>query len=192
MPKTSNPDTWVEAYGDYLYRYAVLRVKDAAQAEDLVQDTFLAALRARERFKGTSSEKTWLVGILKHKIIDLLYRSHGELQVEDIERMADTTAGRFDNSGRWKTELGHWGNPEKSLEDADFWRVFTQCIENLPPNMADLFILRELNNLSGEELCNVLDISTTNNAWVMLSRARMRMRECLEAHWFNKDTGDEA
>jgi len=192
MPKTSDPETWVSQYGDYLFRYAVLRVKDKTLAEDLVQETLLAALRARDRFKGTSSEKTWLVAILKHKIIDLLFRGHEEVQVEDIERAVDTNEDRFDDSGHWKTQLGNWGNPEKALEDSEFWRVFTRCVENLRPPMADVFILRELQNLSGKDLCNVLNISTTNNAWVLLSRARMRMRECLESNWFNTIDGNES
>lgn len=184
MTALSDPDNWVAAHGDYLYRYAMMRVRDPAVAEDLVQETFLAALKGRGNFSGKSSEKTWLVGILKHKLIDQVYRSRSGVQVENIELTADLSAERFDESGHWRASLAEWSDPDRALEKDEFWRVFEACVERLPPQMARLFLLKEMDGLSGEELCKALDISTTNNAWVMLSRARMRLRDCLEANWF--------
>lgn len=183
---TSDPATWVERHGDVLYRYALLRTQDAALAEDLVQETFLAALKARARFAGQSSEQTWLVGILKHKLLDH-FRAHAGAAAE--QELVDDAAyldSVFDTQGHWARPPGVWENPDSALETQDFWRVFRACLRNLPGHLADLFILREINELSSADVCKVLDISTTNNMWVMLSRARMRLRQCLDQHWFHK------
>lgn len=182
---TSDPATWVERHGNVLYRYALLRTQDAALAEDLVQETFLAALGARARFSGQSSEQTWLIGILKHKLIDH-FRSQANARPE--QGQPDDAAfvdSMFGPSGHWAQPPAAWANPEGALESQDFWRVFRACIHNLPSHLADLFILREINDLPSQDVCKVLEISTTNNMWVMLSRARMRLRECLDRHWFN-------
>lgn len=182
----SDPATWVERHGNVLYRYALLRTQDAALAEDLVQETFLAALQARAGFTGQSSEQTWLIGILKHKLSDH-FRSHAgavteQARVDD----ADYLDSVFSASGHWARPPGAWERPDGALESEDFWRVFNACLRKLPGHLADLFILREINDLPGEDVCKVMQISTTNNMWVMLSRARMRLRQCLDQHWFHK------
>lgn len=181
----TDPATWVSRYGDALYRYALMRLRNPALAEDLVQETFLAALKARKDFAGKSTERTWLTGILKHKIIDHFRKSRRELLVENIDEEADSQEAWFDEKGHWNTEIGVWNRPGEALEKEAFWEVFTTCISDLPDHLADLYILREVNGLQSEEVCKVLDISTTNNMWVMLSRARMKLRRCLEARWFN-------
>lgn len=183
---TSDPATWPERHGNVLYRYALLRTQDPALAEDLVQETFLAALKARERFSGQSSEQTWLIGILKHKLIDH-HRTHGgarnvPLQADDAEYLDQV----FSADGHWAEPPAAWSQPERALEDNEFWRVFGACLRKLPQHLADLFILREINGLSSEDACKVLEISTTNNMWVMLSRARLRLRQCLDHHWFQR------
>ncbi|MCC6206598.1 MAG: sigma-70 family RNA polymerase sigma factor [Gammaproteobacteria bacterium] len=183
---TSDPASWVVQHGNVLYRYALLRTQDAALAEDLVQETFLAALGARARFSGQSSEQTWLIGILKHKLIDHFRHqanARPEQEYVDDEAWLDR---QFDATGHWAQPPAAWANPEGAIESQDFWRVFRGCIRNLPPHLADLFILREINDLTSQDVCKVLEISTTNNMWVMLSRARVRLRECLDRHWFNK------
>lgn len=182
----SDPAAWVSEYGDYLYRYALTRVRDATAAEDLVQETLLSALKARNGFSGRSSVRTWLTGILKHKIIDHLYRSRDGIQVEDIELLADENAARFDATGHWSPPPGDWAGPETALERDEFWAVFEKCLGHLPPRLSQLFLLKEIDGLTAEDLCKALGISTTNNAWVMLSRARLRLRDCLEAHWFGE------
>ena len=183
---TSDPATWVARHGSILYRYALLRTQDAAFAEDLVQETFLAALGARDRFSGQSSEQTWLIGILKHKLIDhFRTQTHSRQEqelVDDVEYL-DTV---FNTDGHWAKPPAAWDRPDSALEIQDFWRIFHACIGNLPAHLADLFILREINDLPSEDVCKVLEISTTNNMWVMLSRARMRLRQCLDHHWFSK------
>lgn len=182
----SDPNTWVGKYGDALYRYALIRLQNTALAEDLVQETFLAALKARHRFAGQSTERTWLIGILKHKMVDHLRRQKNVRESKDIDTEGDRLqAELFDRAGHWVTALPAWGNPDESLEKTRFWQAFRACVANLPSHLSDLFILREINGLPGEEVCKVLEISTTNNMWVMLSRARMRLRRCLEERWFD-------
>ena len=185
MNPGTDPETWLQRYGDDLYRYALMRLRDPAVAEDMVQETLLAALRARRRFAGQSTEKTWLIGILKHKIVDHFRRSRREQVQEDIEDTADRQEGLFDARGHWNTPIHAWERPAEALEQEELRRLLADCIAALPKRFADLYILREINGMPSEEVCKVLDISTTNNLWVMLSRARMRLRRCLERHWFD-------
>ncbi len=184
----SNPAEWLDQYGDALYRFAMARLHDEALAEDLVQETLLAGLKARERFAGNASEKTWLTGILKHKIVDHFRKSSRET-VQDIDdamisRAADSW---FDERGRWRLDVGRWSSPEECLQQDQFWRVLTDCVERLPPRLSRLFALREIDGVSSDEICEILNISTTNNLWVMLSRMRLRLRNCLDANWFGKE-----
>lgn len=186
MPELSDPTEWVDKYGDALYRYAMLRLKgDAALAEDLVQEALLAALQARQRFAGQSSEKTWLISILKHKILDYFRKAGRELQSEDIEAVAAQQDRQFDGRGHWQITLSSWDNPDQSLEQQAFQQILADCISYLPERMADALILREFQEMDNDSLCKALDISTTNNLWVMLSRARMRLRDCLDKNWFS-------
>jgi RNA polymerase sigma-70 factor (ECF subfamily) len=191
MNKPPDPARWLDQYGDALYRYALFRIRDPDRAEDLVQETLLAALKARNRYAHQSSEKTWLVGILKHKLIDQLRKSKREVSLDGLTE-GDITLDSlyFNERGEWRAELSLWSDPEKSLEQARFWRVLHDCIARLPERLATLFILREIDGLSVEECCKALAISTTNNTYVMLSRARMRMRECLEVRWFGRGMED--
>jgi RNA polymerase sigma-70 factor (ECF subfamily) len=189
---TSDPRAWVERHGNALYRYALLRTRDAAQAEDLVQETFLAALKARERYAGQSSEQTWLIGILKHKLIDH-FRARGPMRQEqeliEDDAYLDTV---FSPDGHWARPPVDWDGPDGALEAGEFWRVFRACLHRLPAHLADLFILREVNELPSEDVCKVMEISTTNNMWVMLSRARLRLRQCLDQHWFQRNEAQGA
>lgn len=183
----SDPATWVAQHGDALFRYALMKMRDPSQAEDMVQETFLAALKARHNFSGQSSEKTWLIGILKHKIIDHFRKHKREQSSDDIETLSEQLDQQFDQRGHWDVSLARWQNPDQAHENEAFWKTFSACIAHLPDHLADLFILREIKGLTTEEICKLLDISTTNNMWVMLSRARMRLRNCLDSRWFNRN-----
>ena len=184
------PETWVDRYGDYLYRFALSRVKDPGVAEDLVQETFLAALRGLQKFKQRSSGHTWLTAILKHKIVDYFRKKHRELVIEDIETVSESTDGFFKNSGSWKIRPEKWDvNPAKIFEQREFMNVLLKCLAQLPERLARAFMLREMEGLSTEELCKSMQISATNS-WVMLYRARTYLRRCLEITWFNKPTGE--
>jgi RNA polymerase sigma-70 factor (ECF subfamily) len=184
FPETLNPDQWLDEHGDVLYRYALARVRDRSLAEDLVQETLVAALKAKDSFAGRAAERTWLVGILKHKIIDALRKRGRETPLEELPSAADEPGDWFDERGEWRVAPSAWGRPEQSLEQDQFWRVLQDCIDRLPERLAAVFTLREIDGLESEEICNVLEVSTTNNLWVMLSRARMRLRQCLEIQWF--------
>lgn len=184
-PRKSSPGKWLELYGDYLYRYALRMVNHPETAEDIVQETLIAAYKGHRNYSGKSSEKTWMVGILKHKIIDHYRKKRQEYQVEDIELTADMHNSAFDQSGRWREGLSDWSHPEKALASKDFKKVLDRCIEDLPPNQAQVFALKEFSDMSGEQIRQALGISSTNNVWVMLSRARMRLQSCLEKHWFS-------
>lgn len=191
----SEPETWVDQFGDYLYRYALSRIQNPSIAEDMVQETFLAALRKRENFKGLSSERTWLTSILKHKIIDHLRKMSREQPVDDIDSATDLSEDLFDEKGNWELRPSNWNvNPEKLVDRKEFWEIMDLCISDLSKRLALAFRLREIDGLNCNEICNVLKI-TPSNCWVMLYRARMSIRRCLEIKWFDvkgKEGSDES
>jgi RNA polymerase sigma-70 factor (ECF subfamily) len=187
-PASSNPSDWVDRYGDYLFRYAMLRLRDRSTAEDLVQETFLAALKGREAFSGKSSESTWLVGILKHKIADHFRHQAREAPLEDGDLREQPDSSPFDGSGHWTNGPTDWGgNPADLYREKNFLDQLTKCLSGLSPNHANAFTLREIEGEDTREICKVLNVSETN-LWVILHRARMQLRRCLETRWFNKRT----
>jgi RNA polymerase sigma-70 factor (ECF subfamily) len=184
---TLDPDTWVDEHGDALFRYALFRIQDAQVAEDLVQETFLAAIRGKDSFAGRSSVKTWLIGILKHKVIDHIRKISRERPEENIETVADLAGKDFDEKGGWKYQPSEWTtNPSLLFQQQEFWQILQTCLSELPPRLNQAFTLRELDGLSAEEVRKILDVSPTNGG-VMLHRARMGLRECLERRWFAEE-----
>jgi len=183
-----NPVKWIDEYGNYLLCYALCYVRRQEVAEDLVQETFLAALQARSGFAGKSSEKTWLVGILKHKLIDHYRKSNRYSQLAG-EIDADSLREGFVRSGTW---VGFWKtgsepkdwhlDPACNAEQSAFRAVLDSCLTQLTPRMAAAFELREIEQLSTKEICEVLAISE-RNLWVMLHRARQLLRRCIELKW---------
>lgn len=183
----SKPEQWLGLYGDILYRYGFARVRDPGIAEDLVQETLLAALKAKKNYAGQSSEKTWLIGILKHKIIDYFRKASREkTQPFDDRFTGDEDDGYFNQQGSWQIDMTSWSKPDKSLEQEQFLAILQSCIDGLPPRMAQLFMLRELDGLESDEICKMISISTLNNFWVMMSRVRVQMRHCLASNGFNQ------
>jgi RNA polymerase sigma-70 factor (ECF subfamily) len=188
----SDPERWVELYGDYLFKYALMRLRDSAKAEDAVQETFLAALKGGKNFAGRSAEKSWLVGILKNKIYDYFRKASRETSFTDLDFYADEESDRFvaDGLGKggWIHELGpqDWPDPSVNLDNEVFWKTYRDCAGKLPKNVAAVFNLREVDGLESKEVCALLNISE-NNLWVMLHRARMALRRCLETNWFGKN-----
>jgi RNA polymerase sigma-70 factor, ECF subfamily len=185
-----DPGRWLDDHGDYLFKYAVFRLRDDIAAEDAVQETFLAALKAYEKYEGRGSERTWLVGILKHKVIDHFRKIQREAPLGEEGAEGPEHAELFERSDQW---TGHWNadhaptdwhaTPAELSERADFWRVFHDCLSPLPQRTASVFTLREVDGLKSEEICALLSISA-NNLWVMLHRARLHLRNCLEINWF--------
>ncbi|MEI6085290.1 MAG: sigma-70 family RNA polymerase sigma factor [Verrucomicrobiota bacterium] len=183
-----DPERWVVEHGDVLFRYALARVRDTAVAEDLVQDTFLAGWKNRQGFTGQSAERSWLIGILKHKIVDHIRHASLERAQFADEPLPARGGDQFDEAGHWKIAAvpKTWADDAATTwERQEFWQVLDGCLEKLPPRTAQAFVLRELDGEAGEEVCKVLNISPTN-FWVLLHRARMQLRQCLELNWFGK------
>ena len=185
-----DPESWVDQYGDFLYRFSLSRTKDPSIAEDLVQETFLAALKARKNFQGRSSARTWLIAILKHKIVDHIRKRVREQTSDKVEYRfnaagndpADTS---FNEEGDWRIRPSKWSiDPMKLYEQKEFMDVLYHCLGELPKRQAEAVMMREIDGFSTEEICKVLNISATNS-WVMLYRARMWLRQCLENNWLN-------
>ena len=175
----------LEVHRAYLLRVATLQLRDNDAAEDVVQDTLLAAVQGASGFSGKSSLKTWLTGILKHKIVDVIRRRSREpvfATLEDECQLDDFDA-LFDETGHWENPPAEWGDPEGALSRQQFMNIMDFCLEKLPPNTARVFVMREVMELDSDEICRELSITATN-LWVMLYRARMALRQCLEQNWF--------
>ena len=179
-----DPVSWVERHGDVLFRFALTRVRDKAVAEDLVQDTLLAAIQGLGSLTRGSSERSWLIGILRHKVLDYFRGCARDRRLWDDSIEPTDPDANFDARGHWKAAPGEWGSPERSLEQDEFWATFGLCIDALPQKLKVAFALRELDGIGSEDLAQTLG-TTKNNLWVMLSRARQRMRDCLERRWFS-------
>jgi len=172
-----------------LFRYALLQLRDNELADDAVQETLLAAWQSSATFEGKAGLRTWLVGILKHKIADHWRRSTREvvasdfdyIDIDDVERDEDDF---FMSNGHWNSGPSSWNDPEAALNQQEFWAIYETCHNNLPPKMAKVFMLRELVGLEADEVCLETGLSDAN-FWVTMHRARLRLRECLEIRWFN-------
>jgi RNA polymerase sigma-70 factor (ECF subfamily) len=187
---------WVEEHGDALYRYARARVAGRELAEDLVQETFLAALQSLDRFQNRSSVRTWLLAILRHKIVDHYRRGEAGRAAAGTDADADaaspgdpTPARFFTPGGLWARAPSPWKTPEEALIDDEFRAVLDGCVGGLPRSLAEAFILRELEEVEAAELCELLGLSP-GNLRVRLHRARLLLRECLEKKWFGSRPGD--
>ena len=182
-----SPESWVDQHGDYLYSFARFRVRDQAAAEDLVQETFIAALQNHKNYKGQASERTWLTAILKNKIIDYLRKQSREQPTDDIERFLNMSDDLFNAAGKWVNGPGKWSFAPSILYDKkEFWQALRRCLELLPKRLAQAFIFREMDGMSHQEICKVLEISSSNS-WVVLYRARMGLKKCLGTSWFDRE-----
>jgi RNA polymerase sigma-70 factor (ECF subfamily) len=178
----------VERQRSYLLRYASLQLRNPAAAEDAVQDTLVAALAGEAGFAGRSNLRTWLTGILKHKIIDAIRKSSREtaLAVEEGESDESAFDALFKANGHWQTAPPAWEQPEQALESREFMRALEECLKRLPARTGQVFMMREHLGAETAEICKELGITPTH-CWVLLYRARMVLRECLQINWF----GDE-
>jgi RNA polymerase sigma-70 factor (ECF subfamily) len=189
-PHAGTPEAWVQEHGDCLFRYALFRVRRQEVAEDLVQDTLLAALKAQREFAGRSSLRSWLVGILRNKIFDHFRKQGREQSFTDLQFGGEGDSKYFNEDGGWKEEAAPkpWGVGEQveSLDKEAFWKVMGGCLDKMPKRVGDVFLLREMEERSTEEICKSLSV-TPNNLWVMLHRARTALRQCLEVNWFEQE-----
>lgn len=181
----SDPSTWVDAHGDRLFRYALSRIRDERAAEDLIQDTFLTAFKSRDKFKGESSELTWMIGILRNKIFEHLRKQSREVPLDagadDDEREEALFDGRH-----WRADAAprDWGSdPQKNAESSEFAAALRACLDALTPAVARAFVLREMEGVGHQESAEALGVPPGRLA-VLLYRARMRLRKCLERNHF--------
>ncbi len=171
-----NVELWTEEYGDMLFRYALMRVRDESLAADVVQNTLLAAITAKDSFQGKSTIKTWLLGILKHKIMDHFRQKHKENLLSDVE-MENFAPDDFNSAGMWHEKPHEWSfTPEQILENKEAQIILWECIDELPERMRLLFILREVDGESTETICERMNLSVSNFS-VLLYRARHKLRK---------------
>jgi RNA polymerase sigma-70 factor (ECF subfamily) len=172
-------------YRPQLLKFAMLQLRNSTTAEDVVQETMLAALQSGGSFAGQSSVKTWLIGILKHKVIDAMRRQSREqpLELGGDEVSLEDFGALFQEDGHYRDRPADWGNPDKALVQRRFFEVLQSCMEGLPKNTARVFTMREVMGLDTDEICKEVGI-TPSNCWVLLYRARMALRGCLEQRWF--------
>ena len=179
---TENTHNWLNQHSDFFYFFSLARLRDPHLAEDVVQETFLAAIKSPD-FAGQSAPRTWLTGILKHKIIDVMRKNVREIAASDLMTDEDANMDEFfDEAGHWAEPPLAWNMPEGALEQKQFLDILQSCMEKLPAKAAQLFLMRDIHETDNEEICKELEITATN-AWVMLYRARMGIRKCLEIHW---------
>ncbi|GAA4356557.1 sigma-70 family RNA polymerase sigma factor [Hymenobacter saemangeumensis] len=187
------PQQWLARYGDDLYRYALGRVSDASTAEELVQETLLSALNALDSFRAQASERTWLFVILKRKVIDYYRRqAHSPFVALDLSPEQAPEAEFFHpHDGHWREEHypQEWavgadeGRGDLALERAEFHQILQRCQQRLSPQHLAVFVLRFVEELPAEEICQELSISAANY-WVIVHRAKLHLRRCLEKNWF--------
>ena len=178
-----NPNDWINQYSDYLFNYTITRVNDREIAQDLVQDTFFAGLKSMKNFKGQASERTWLVSILKRKIIDH-YRKINSNKGKAEVRMSYNTDS--ESEGDWLEQRvadPYDKTAEDNLENTELGVAIHDCIGKLPAKQANVFKMKTLLGYDTEAICNDLDI-TASNLWVIIHRARTAMAACLEKNWY--------
>ena len=191
IPASASSPLELEGHRPYLMRFALLQLRDRSAAEDAVQEALLAAIEGAGRFAGQSSARTWLIGILKHKIVDSIRKTAREraTNLSPSEAGPEDVDAFFESDGHFMEPPAEWASPERALEERRFFEALERCLQTLPKNTASAFTMRELLGLETEEICKELRI-TPSNCWVMLYRARMNLRVCLERNWFLAGAAD--
>lgn len=179
---TLDPNKWIDLYSDYLFNYTISRVNDREIAKDLIQDTFIAGLKSMKNFKGDASERTWLISILKRKIIDHYRKSNSKKGQAEVR----VNYSSDENEGDWLEE--RVADPfdktaEDELENSELGDAIYSCLDKLPEKQAQVFKMKTILNYETEAICNELNI-TASNLWVIIHRARVAMAECIQKHWF--------
>ena len=178
-----NKEEWLPEHGDYLFRYAFVRLHNQSAAEDAVQETLLAGIRSLDRYDGKTPVRYWLRGILRHKVVDYIRKASREVAVDDPEDEEILDRFKFKAFGIAEQHPAPWKfDPQHAYEQKEFWSVFYDCMSKLNDRTGLAFTLRELEGLSTKEICKELSLSP-NNLWVVLHRARTQLKECLESKW---------
>lgn len=186
LPKpTVNPHDWVKNHADYMYTYTLSRINDEEQARDLVQETFLAALERVDKFEGNSSERTWLIAILKNKIVDVYRKKSSGLMLIDNERGVNEMQDFFEDNGHWREEyypVEFGVENHDPLHNKEFNLVLQKCMQNLPPLWLAVFTMKHVDDEPTPVICTQLKISDSN-FWVIIHRAKVNLRACLQKNW---------
>jgi RNA polymerase sigma-70 factor (ECF subfamily) len=178
------PENWVSNYADYLYSFALRRINDPELCKDLIQETFIAALKSQNGFKGRSSERTWLTSILKNKIVDV-YRSKVSRESPDLNSGDQALEGLFDNNGHWKANhFPQQWDMNDSFESKEFATMLRSCMGRLPSIWSVVFKLKYMDDERTDKICRDLNL-TSSNYWVILHRAKVMLRACVEKNWIN-------
>ncbi|MFG0283476.1 MAG: sigma-70 family RNA polymerase sigma factor [Phycisphaerales bacterium JB039] len=182
-----DPDRWVPDHGEALLRFAQVRLRDHDAACEAVQETLAAALGARDSFAGQASERTWLIAILKRKVVDEIRRRARTGPTSEDARQIE---GDLFERGFWRRRPADWpADPGASMQQQEFWDALEACLAALPERTGQAFVLRELDGLDTAEICEILALTPTNLS-TLLHRARLRLRECLSQRWFGGAAGD--
>jgi len=186
-PSAIDTEKWVDHYGDMMYRYTLIRVKDPDASEEIVQSTFLAALQSQSTFEGRSSEKSWLFGILKHKILDhfreLKKQKYFDLLPDDD---TDPFENAYNSKGAWIKPPQSWARtPEQLAENTQLAQALVDCLDGMPEKFRRVFVLKEIEGADSAVICKEFEIQPTN-LWVILHRARNQLDRCLETNWFQQ------
>jgi RNA polymerase sigma-70 factor (ECF subfamily) len=179
---TLHPEKWVDRYADYLYNYTIVRVNDHEIAQDLISETFLAGLSSKDNFKGEASERTWLISILKRKIIDYYRKINSNKGKAEVR----ISYNDEESEGDWLEERvkdPFDKTAEDTFENEELGIAILNCMESLDERQAQIFKMKTIDNFDTEAICNEFDI-TPSNLWVIIHRARRAMVECLEKNWF--------
>ena len=180
---TLDPDTWVDKYSDYLFNYTIVRVDNKEIAQDLVQETFFAGLKSMNNFKGEASERTWLIAILKRKIIDYYRKINSNKGKAEVRINYSTDS---ETEGDWLEERvadPYDGNADTDIENTELGLAIQNCVSKLPEKQAAIFTLKTIQGYDTETICKEFGI-TSSNLWVIIHRARTSMAECLQKNWF--------
>ena len=179
-----NPDRWVQDHGDYMYNYAYFRVQSKEVSEDIVQETFISALKAKDSFRGESTEITWLLAILKRKVIDYFRKQSSSKQKSFTDyALPFKDEGMFE--GHWIADRApnDWSfEADAVLNKDEFQEILDICLSLLPPKWRSVFVLKFMEEISSDEVCKEIGC-TASNFWVIIHRARLKLRECIEIKW---------
>ncbi|MFC4263188.1 sigma-70 family RNA polymerase sigma factor [Ferruginibacter yonginensis] len=177
------PENWVDNYADELFRYTIVRVKDVGFAEDIVQETFLSAWRAKESYNGLASEKNWLYAICKNKIID-----HFRKQTHNAAIASSAEEDYYFEGTHWNQQAGapkEWNiNYDKRIEAKEFYTVLEKCKNKLKSIQQHVFVMKFMDDMDADKICEILNI-TASNYWVLVHRCKLHLRSCLEKNWIN-------
>lgn len=177
----ANPEVWVDQYGDYLYRYAFSRLRKTNAAEEVVQETFLSGIRFHNKYTGAGTERAWLLGILKRKIVDHVRRRTRYDRDGLSEDSNDPSSALFNQQGRWR-DGSIPALPDDQVASMELWDVVKDCLKHIPAGQADVFVLSVMEEMDADHICKELEISQSN-LWVRLHRARLALAKCVGSKW---------